>query len=62
MDKSILFLVSGSFKKSDTPEKSEKVYVVARDIHEALEKAKPYFEKNGGVIFDIESKQKEIIL
>lgn len=56
-----VFLVTGSFKKSETPEKEEKVYVLAKDISEALEKAKPYFYASDGIIFDIESKPYKII-
>lgn len=62
MKEANLFLVSGSLKKSDTPEKDEKVYVIANDITEALEKAKKYFNDKNGVIFDIESKAHKVLL
>lgn len=57
-----LFLVSGSLKKSDTPEKDEKIYVIASDITEALEKAKKYFNERNGIIFDIESKSYKVLI
>lgn len=62
MKEANLFLVSGSLKKSDTPEKDEKIYIVANDITEALEKAKKYFNDKNGVIFDIESKLHKVLI
>jgi hypothetical protein len=58
----ILFLVSGSFRESNTPENSEKIYILAFDITDALNKAKKYFEPNGGIIYDIESKPHKVLM
>jgi hypothetical protein len=58
----LLFRVNGSFKKTNVPKNPERIYVLAVDITDALEKAKKYFEEDGGIIFDIESKPHKVIM
>lgn len=48
-----IWLVSGSIRAT---KELEKIYVTGEDIAEAIENAKPHFDKNDGFIFDAEMK------